>query len=163
MSQCATVFGASAPERLARVIQQHGFGDRVKIPLEIRLWGGRTYRFGDVDRAAVKILVKDRKGLSALRRLDELCICEAYKESCDGDSRSPNFQGHLSSGCLVEAIAAVCPLRRGGDPGQLRRLASSLRRARNAWASSRRSNTWGAMPRADKVSPSLARRNALVA
>ena len=162
MSQCATVFGASAPDRLARVIQQHVFGDRVKIPLEIRLRGGCTYRFGDAE-PAVKILVKDRKGLSALRRLDELRICGAYKESCDGDSRSPNFQGHLSSGCLVEAIAAVCPLRCGGDLGQVRRLASSLRRARNAWASSRRSNTWGAMPRADKVSPSLARRNALVA
>ena len=77
MSQCATVFGASAPDRLARLIQKHVFGDRVKIPLEIRLWGGRTYRFG-AGEPAVKILVKDRKGLSALRRLDELRICEAY-------------------------------------------------------------------------------------
>jgi cyclopropane-fatty-acyl-phospholipid synthase len=77
MSQCATVFGASAPDRLARLIQKHVFGDRVKIPLEIRLWGGRTYRFG-AGEPAVKILVKDHKGLSALRRLDELRICEAY-------------------------------------------------------------------------------------
>jgi len=77
MSQCATVFWASAPDRLARLIQKHVFGDRVKIPVEIRLWGGRTYRFGDAE-PAVKILVKDRKGLSALRRLDELRICEAY-------------------------------------------------------------------------------------
>jgi cyclopropane-fatty-acyl-phospholipid synthase len=77
MSQCATVFGASAPDRLARLIQKHVFGDRVKIPLEIRLWGGRTYRFG-AGEPAVKILVKDGKGLSALRRLDELRICEAY-------------------------------------------------------------------------------------
>ena len=77
MSQCATVFGASASDRLARLIQKHVFGDRVKIPLEIRLWGGRTYRFG-AGEPAVKILVKDRKGLSALRRLDELRICEAY-------------------------------------------------------------------------------------
>lgn len=77
MSQCATVFGASAPDRLARLIQKHVFGDRVRIPLEIRLWGGRTYRFG-AGEPAVKILVKDRKGLSALRRLDELRICEAY-------------------------------------------------------------------------------------
>ena len=77
MSQCATVFGTSAPDRLARLIQKHVFGDRVKIPLEIRLWGGRTYRFG-AGEPAVKIMVKDRKGLSALRRLDELRICEAY-------------------------------------------------------------------------------------
>jgi cyclopropane-fatty-acyl-phospholipid synthase len=77
MSQCATVFGASAPDRLSRLIQTRIFGDRIKIPLEIRLWGGRAYRFG-AGEPAVKILVKDRKGLSALRRLDELRICEAY-------------------------------------------------------------------------------------
>ncbi|MBK1709105.1 MULTISPECIES: class I SAM-dependent methyltransferase [Marichromatium] len=77
MSQCATFSGASAHDRLARLIQKRVFGDRVKIPLEIRLWGGRTYRFGDAE-PAVKILVKDRQGLSALRRLDELRICEAY-------------------------------------------------------------------------------------
>jgi cyclopropane-fatty-acyl-phospholipid synthase len=77
MSQCATVSGASAPDRLARLIRKRVFGDRVKIPLEVRLWGGRTYRFG-AGEPAVKILVKDRKGLSALRRLNELRICEAY-------------------------------------------------------------------------------------
>lgn len=77
MSQCASVSGASAPDRLARIIQKRIFGDPVKIPLEVRLWGGRTYRFG-TGEPAVKILVKDRKGLSALRRLDELRICEAY-------------------------------------------------------------------------------------
>lgn len=79
MSQCATVFGASAPDRLSRLIQKRVFGDRVKIPLEVRLWGGRTYRFG-AGEPAVKILVKDRKGLSALRRLNELRICEAYDD-----------------------------------------------------------------------------------
>ncbi len=79
MSQCATVVGGSAPDRLARLIQQRVFGDRVKIPLEVRLWGGRTYRFG-AGEPAVKILVKDHKGLSALRRLDELRICEAYMD-----------------------------------------------------------------------------------
>ncbi len=77
MSQCATVLGASAPDRLTRLIQKRVFGDRVKIPLEIRLWGGRIYRFG-TGEPAVKILVKDRQGLSALRRLNELRICEAY-------------------------------------------------------------------------------------
>jgi cyclopropane-fatty-acyl-phospholipid synthase len=77
MSQSASIFGASAPDRLARLIQKRVFGDRVRIPLEIRLWGGRTYRFGDAE-PAVKILVKDRQGLRALRRLDELRICEAF-------------------------------------------------------------------------------------
>jgi cyclopropane-fatty-acyl-phospholipid synthase len=77
MSQAATVFGASAPDRLSHLIQKRIFGDQVDIPLEISLWGGRTYRFGD-DEPVVKIVVKDRQGLSALRRLDELRICEAY-------------------------------------------------------------------------------------
>ena len=46
MSQSATMYGASAPDRLARLIQQRVFGDRVNIPLEVRLWGGHTYCFG---------------------------------------------------------------------------------------------------------------------
>ncbi|TCT19152.1 methyltransferase domain-containing protein [Thiobaca trueperi] len=58
MSQLATVVGASAPDRLSRLIQKRVFGDQVKIPLEIRLWGGRTYRFGD-DEPAVKIVVME--------------------------------------------------------------------------------------------------------
>jgi hypothetical protein len=52
MSQCATVFGASAPDRLARLIQQHVFGDRVKIPLEIRLRGGEQTRRSEQERMA---------------------------------------------------------------------------------------------------------------
>ena len=63
MSQSATVVGASAPDRLSRLIQKRVFGDQVKIPLEIRLWGGRIYRFGD-DEPSVKIVVKDRRGLA---------------------------------------------------------------------------------------------------
>jgi len=51
--------------------------DQVKIPFEIRLWGDRAYRFGEGE-PAVDILVHDRRGLSALGRLDELGICEAY-------------------------------------------------------------------------------------
>ncbi|ADC62081.1 hypothetical protein Alvin_1142 [Allochromatium vinosum DSM 180] len=67
-------------DRLYQRIQTHVFGDRFNIPLEIRLWGGRLYRFGPAgdDEPAVRVLVKDRKGLNALRRLDELRICEAY-------------------------------------------------------------------------------------
>ena len=54
MSQSATMHGASAPDRLARLIQQRVFGDRVNILLEVRLWGGRIYRFG-AGESAVKI------------------------------------------------------------------------------------------------------------
>lgn len=77
MSQSAEDFGAPAHDGLYRLIQKQVSVGKVKIPLEIRLWGGRTYRFGE-DEPAVKVLVKDRKGLEALRRLDELRICEAY-------------------------------------------------------------------------------------
>jgi len=47
------------------------------VPVEIRLWGGRVCRFGQGE-PAVDILVRDRQGLAALGRLDELGICEAY-------------------------------------------------------------------------------------
>jgi hypothetical protein len=66
---------------------------------------------------------------------------------------------------LNESGRAACaaPPRRGGNPGQGRSSSSPLRPVRKAWASSRRSKTCGAMLRAEKASPSLARRNALVA
>ena len=63
-------------DRILRRIQKH-FADRVEIPFEIRLWGDRAYRFGKGE-PAVDILVRDRNGLAALGRLDELSICEAY-------------------------------------------------------------------------------------
>lgn len=77
MSQSAEYVGASPRDGLYRLIQKQVTGGRVKIPLEIRLWGGQTYRFGK-DEPPVEVLVKDHKGLDALRRLDELGICEAY-------------------------------------------------------------------------------------
>ncbi len=51
--------------------------DRINTPFEIRLWGGRFYRFGQGE-PAVKVMVKDRSGLVALSQFDELKICEAY-------------------------------------------------------------------------------------
>jgi cyclopropane-fatty-acyl-phospholipid synthase len=77
MSQSVEDFEAPPHDGLYQRIQKHLSGIQVKIPLEIRLWGGYTYRFGE-DEPTVKVLVKDRKGLEALRRLDELRICEAY-------------------------------------------------------------------------------------
>jgi len=77
MSQSVEDFEAPPHDGLYQRIQKHLSGIQVKIPLEIRLWGGYTYRFGE-EEPTVKVLVKDRKGLEALRRLDELRICEAY-------------------------------------------------------------------------------------
>ena len=58
---------------------QRRLADQVKIPFEIRLWGNRVYRFGEGE-PTVDIVVKDRNGLVALGRLDELGICEAYMD-----------------------------------------------------------------------------------
>jgi len=63
-------------DSILRRIQNH-MAKRANIPFEIRLWGGRGYRFGEGD-PAVDILVRDQEGLTALSRLDELGICEAY-------------------------------------------------------------------------------------
>ncbi len=56
---------------------QKQLADRVESAFEIRLWGERTCRFG-IGGPRVYILVRDRKGLAALGRFDELGICEAY-------------------------------------------------------------------------------------
>jgi cyclopropane-fatty-acyl-phospholipid synthase len=67
---------ATIYDRMLQRIQRH-FANRVKFPFELRLWGDRVYRFGEGE-PAVEILVHDRRGLTALSRLDELSICEAY-------------------------------------------------------------------------------------
>ena len=67
---------ATIYDRIMRRIQKHLAG-RVRFPLEIRLWGDRAYRFGEGE-PAVEIRVRDRDGLAALGRLDELGICDAY-------------------------------------------------------------------------------------
>jgi len=67
---------ATIYDRILRRIQKQ-LANRVKIPFEIRLWSDSVYRFGEGE-PAVDILVRDRKGLAALGRLDELGICEAY-------------------------------------------------------------------------------------
>lgn len=77
MSQFADDLRAPAHDGLYRMIQRRVSSCKVKTPVEIQLWGGRSYRFGE-DEPAVQVLIKDRKGLEALRRWDELKICEAY-------------------------------------------------------------------------------------
>lgn len=56
---------------------QKRMAHQIKIPFEILLWGNLSYRFGKGD-PAIKVLVKNRLGLNALFRMDELKICEAY-------------------------------------------------------------------------------------
>lgn len=71
---------ASVPfyDRILHRIQRR-LADQVMTPFDIRLWGDRVYRFG-VGEPEVDIVVKDRAGLRALGRLDELGICEAYMD-----------------------------------------------------------------------------------
>lgn len=68
----------SLSDRILQRIQRH-FADYAKIPFEIRLCEDQVYRFGK-GQPAVDIVVKDRNGLRALGRLDELGICEAYMD-----------------------------------------------------------------------------------
>jgi cyclopropane-fatty-acyl-phospholipid synthase len=76
MDHVAGALVTTRHEGTLRAIQKQ-LADHVKTPFEIRLWGDRIYRFGKGE-PAVKVLVKDHHGLSALSRLDELEICEAY-------------------------------------------------------------------------------------
>ncbi|MDH4275495.1 MAG: class I SAM-dependent methyltransferase [Gammaproteobacteria bacterium] len=59
-------------------IEQH-LADQITTPFAIRLWTGRTYRFG-VGAPESIIEVKNNRGLIALSRLDELAVCEAYMQ-----------------------------------------------------------------------------------
>ena len=76
MGYVTETLGATRYDAILRLIQRR-LTDQVRTPFEIRLWGDRTYRFGKGE-PAVKVLVKDRYGLAALGRMDELGICEAY-------------------------------------------------------------------------------------
>lgn len=78
MDQLGTSASATFYDPILRRIQKH-LAHQVKIPFGIRLWGGSVYRFGEGE-PAVDIVVKDRNGLAALGRLDELGICEAYMD-----------------------------------------------------------------------------------
>lgn len=76
MDHIAEALVTTRYDGILRRIQER-LADHVRIPFEIRLWGDRTYRFGKGE-PAVKVFVKDRYGLAAISRLDELGICEAY-------------------------------------------------------------------------------------
>jgi cyclopropane-fatty-acyl-phospholipid synthase len=76
MSQAAASSWENRHDKLFRSIQNR-FADRIKTPLEVRLWGDRVYKFGKGE-PVIKVLVRDRDGLTALSRFDELGICEAY-------------------------------------------------------------------------------------
>lgn len=76
MEQFAEDSLATRYDGILRQIQKR-VADKIRIPVEIQLWGDRIYRLGKGE-PAVKIVVKDRHGLAALGGLDEVRICEAY-------------------------------------------------------------------------------------
>jgi cyclopropane-fatty-acyl-phospholipid synthase len=76
LEQAAEAESKTRYDRIFRLIQKR-VADRIKTPFEIRLWGDHSYRFGKGE-PEIKVIVKDRTGLAALSRLDELRICEAY-------------------------------------------------------------------------------------
>lgn len=76
MAQAAPASSVTRYDRLFRLIQKR-VADQIHTPFEIRLWGDLSYRFGKGE-PAIKVLVRDVDGLSALSGLDELKICEAY-------------------------------------------------------------------------------------
>ncbi len=76
MEDIAQASFATRYDRLFRLIQGR-IADKLTRPIEVQLWGDRVYRFGKGE-AKIRILVKDRLGLAALRKLDEVSICEAY-------------------------------------------------------------------------------------
>lgn len=76
MEQFALPSLATRYDRIFRLIQKR-VADKIKLPIEVQLWGDRIYRFGKGE-PAIRILVKDDHGLAALSELDEVRICEAY-------------------------------------------------------------------------------------
>lgn len=76
MNQSAEPSSFKRYDRFFNLIQKR-FSDEIKTPFEIRLWGDRSYVFGK-GKPAVHVLVKDKNGLLALSKFDELRICEAY-------------------------------------------------------------------------------------
>jgi cyclopropane-fatty-acyl-phospholipid synthase len=76
MEQLAQSLLTTRYDRMFSLIQKR-VADKIKLPVEIQLWGDHTYRLGKGE-PIIQILVKNRHGLAALRDLDELRICEAY-------------------------------------------------------------------------------------
>lgn len=71
---------AKSYDRIIRLIQKH-LGNKITIPFELQLNGGRSYRFGDAP-PSISFTVNDRNGLAALCSFDELKFCEAYMSGC---------------------------------------------------------------------------------
>jgi cyclopropane-fatty-acyl-phospholipid synthase len=76
MGQAAEPALVTRYDRIFRSIQRR-LADQKIPPIELHLWDQHSYHFGS-GKPATRILVRDRDGLIALGRLDELKICEAY-------------------------------------------------------------------------------------
>lgn len=65
-----------SPRRLIQVLQER-VSARARVPFALKWWDGRSYRFGEGE-PVLQIAIQDPRGWTALSRLDELAICEAY-------------------------------------------------------------------------------------
>ncbi len=63
-------------DRIITLIQKH-LGDKISLPFDLHLKGGRTYHFG-YGPSSITFTVNDSNGLAALCSFDELKFCEAY-------------------------------------------------------------------------------------
>jgi cyclopropane-fatty-acyl-phospholipid synthase len=55
------------------------FGNQVDHPFRIELWDGASYHLGEEGaEAAFRIIVNNGRGLSALKSLNEVRVCESY-------------------------------------------------------------------------------------
>ncbi len=66
MEQFADASLITRYDRIFRLIQER-VADKIRIPVEIQLWGDRIYRLGKGE-PKVRILDKDRQGLAALSK-----------------------------------------------------------------------------------------------
>lgn len=96
MDHSAAVAGAVPGDAIFQLIRKR-LADRIAIPFEIRLGKDHTYRFG-AGEPAFKVVVKDRQGLTALGRFDELKICQAYMDG------SLDFTGDMLQAASFRAV-----------------------------------------------------------
>lgn len=66
-------------DRVFRLIQKR-LADKIQLPIEIQLWGDHVYRLGKGE-PVIRILVKDRQGLSALSELRNQGVRLAQSQS----------------------------------------------------------------------------------
>ena len=67
-----------ASGKLVKLILER-FGSQVDHPFRVELWDGTSHHLGEEGaEAAFRIVVNNRRGLSALKSLNEVQVCESY-------------------------------------------------------------------------------------